>query len=87
MPHPSYHNYIQNTRLKVPCFVEYFLRLVEKFLPIKVENILPCFKIFSHFQTKCTGGRIITDQEMGGEKAVSEYVLELKGITKIFPRR
>ena len=44
-----------------------FYLLVENFT-YKQENILPCFKIFSHFQTKCTGGRIITDQEREEKK-------------------
>ena len=43
-----------------------------------IQNIFP-------FPKKITNATINTDLKKREERAVSEYVLELKGITKIFP--
>ena len=61
------------TSKKVSCFVQISAKY---FTPI--QNIFP-------FHKKITNGTIYTDLRKREEKAVSEYVLELKGITKIFP--
>lgn len=49
------------------------------------EEYFTLIQKYSHYQPV---GRMIEYNQIkgkGGERAVSEYVLELKGITKIFP--
>ena len=49
------------------------------------EEYFTLIQKYSHYQSV---GRMIEYNQIkgkGGERAVSEYVLELKGITKIFP--